>query len=147
MTAQTFSSKVHQTGNNTGIEIPATVVEALGAGRRAPVVITVNGYTYSSTIGVMGGRHLVPLSAAHRRESGLAGGDAIEVTITHDAAPREVEVPHDLADALAAVDGARAAFDALSPSRRKAHVTAVEGAKAAATRSRRIEAVITALER
>jgi len=141
MGTQTFSTTLFLDGNNTGIEVPPEVVEALGAGRRPPVAVTVNGYAYRSTVAVMGGRYLVPFSADRRRETGLAGGDPIEVTIEHDPTPRVVEVPADLADALDAA-GARAAFDALSPSARKAHVTAVEGAKAAETRARRVAAVV-----
>lgn len=141
MGTQTFSTTLFLDGNNTGIEVLPEVVEALGGGRRPPVVVTVNGYVYRSTVAVMGGRALIPFSSDRRRETGLAGGDPIEVTLEHDTAPRVVEVPADLADALDAA-GARAAFDALSPSARKAHVTAVEGAKAAETRSRRVAAVV-----
>ena len=92
-----------QNGNNTGIEVPADVVEALGAGKRPPVVVTVNGYQYRSTIAPMGGRFLVPFSAERRNESGIAGGDAINVELVVDTAPRVVEVPADL---KAALDGA-----------------------------------------
>lgn len=145
MTTQTFSGHLLLDGNNTGIEVPPAIVEALGAGKRPAVVVTVNGYTYRSTIAVMGGRHLIAFSSDRRRETGLAGGDAIEVTLELDTAPRTVEVPDDLAAALDAAPGARAAFDALSPSARKAHVTGVEGAKAAETRARRVAAVVTKL--
>jgi hypothetical protein len=133
-----------QDGNNTGIEVPAEVIEALGAGKRPPVVVSVNGYGYRSTIAPMGGKFLIPFSAQRRAESGIGGGDAVEVTLTLDTAPRTVEVPADLAAALAESD-LTAAWDKLSPSRRKAHVTSVEGAKAAETRARRIAAVVTAL--
>jgi len=145
MATQTFSGHLLLDGRNTGIEVPPDVVEALGAGGRPAVVVTVNGHTYRSTVGARGGRHLIPFSADRRRETGLAGGDPIEVTLEVDTAPRTVEVPDDLAAALAAAPGARAAFDALSPSARKAHVTGVEGAKAAETRARRVAAVVTKL--
>ena len=145
MATKTFSGHLLLDGRNTGIEVPPEVLEALGAGRRPAVVVTVSGYTYRSTVAVMGGRHLVPVSADRRRETGLAGGDPIEVTLAVDTVPRTVEVPDDLAAALEAAPGARAAFDALSPSVRKAHVTSVEGAKAPETRARRVAAVVTKL--
>lgn len=116
MATQTFSGHLFQDGNNTGIEVPPAIVEALGSGRRPAVVVTVNGCTYRSTIAVMGGRHLIPFSSDRRRESGLAGGDAVEVALELDTAPRTVEVPDDLAVALDAAPRARPAFDALSPS-------------------------------
>lgn len=136
-----FETVMSQVGNNTGIEVPAEVIEALGGGRRPAVTVTVNGYAYRSTVGVMGGRSLVPFSSDRRRESGIGGGDPITVEIDLDTAPRTVEVPDDLVAALRDA-GVTEAFAALSPSARKAHVTAVETAKAADTRARRVEAVV-----
>lgn len=135
-----------QQGNNTGIEVPADVVEALGGGKRAAVSVTVNGFSYRSTLAVMRGRHLIPFSAEKRSASGIGGGDELVVDIELDDSPRPVEVPADLAAALAAA-GMREAFDALSPSARKAHASLVESAKAAETRTRRIEAIVSGLGR
>lgn len=139
-----FETTLWQTGNNTGIEVPAEVVEALGGGKRAAVTVDVDGYVYASTIGVMGGRCLIPFSADKRAATGLKGGDAITVDLQLDTTPRTVEVPDDLASALDRA-GVREAFDALSPSARKAHVTAVETAKAVETRARRVEGVVARL--
>lgn len=139
-----FETTLLQMGNNTGIEVPPEVLEALGGGKRPAVTVDVNGYTYTSTVGAMGGRSLIPFSADKRKATGLAGGDAITVELALDTAPRTVEVPDDLATALAEA-GKREAFDALSPSARKAHVTNVEGAKAADTRSRRVATIVSKL--
>jgi hypothetical protein len=141
-----FSTTIFQTGNNTGIEVPADVVDALGGGKRAPVVVTVNGYEYRSTIASMGGRFLLPLSAAHRSESGIGGGDAVDVELILDAAPRVVEVPEDLRAALDRSAVAAAAWRKLAYSQQKAHVTAVLCAKTEETRTRRIVAVVAKLE-
>jgi hypothetical protein len=140
-----FSTTMFQTGNNTGIEVPADVLEALGAGKRPPVVVTVNGYVYHSTVASMGGKYLLPFSAERRRESGISGGDAIDVELVLDSAPRVVEVPEDLRAALDAAPEAAAAWSKLSYSHQKAHVTAVAEAKAAETRARRVGAVVTKL--
>ncbi|NEC21509.1 DUF1905 domain-containing protein, partial [Streptomyces parvus] len=105
-----FSTTMFQTGNNTGIEVPEDVVEALGAGKRPPVNVTVNGYAYRSTIAPMGGQYLIPFSSDKRKATGIGGGDAIEVELTLDTAPRTVEPPEDLAAALAAAPGAAEAF-------------------------------------
>lgn len=139
-----FETTLSQFGNNTGIEVPPSVLDALGGGRRPAVSVTVNGYTFRTTVGAMRGLALVPFSAERRRESGLAGGDAIVVDLELDDAPREVEVPPDLADALEAA-GAREAFDRLSPSARKAHVSNVNSAKAPETRARRVAAILAKL--
>ncbi|MGH3676908.1 MAG: YdeI/OmpD-associated family protein [Mycobacterium sp.] len=140
-----FSTTMFQDGNNTGIEVPADVVEALGAGKRPPVVVNVNGYEYRSTVAVMGGKYLLPFSSDRRKESGIGGGDAIDVELTLDTAPRTVDVPADLQAALDASPAASAAWDKLSYSNRKAHVTSVLEAKAAETRARRIAGIVAKL--
>ncbi|GAA2444084.1 YdeI/OmpD-associated family protein [Agromyces soli] len=140
-----FETTMSQLGNNTGIEMPPEVIEALGGGKRPPVLVRVNGYEYRSTVGVMGGRSLIPFSSDKRAETGIGGGDAIEVEVELDTAPRTVEVPADFRAALEAAPGAVAAFEALAPSHKKAHVTAIEQAKAAETRQRRIDAAVAKL--
>jgi len=134
-----------QDGNNTGIEVPAEVMDALGAGKRPPVVVNVNGFEYRSTIASMGGKFLIPFSAARREESGIIGGDAIDVELTLDTAPRVVEVPDDLQKALNASPAAAAGWEKLSYSNRKGHVDGVLSARAAETRARRIAAIVTKL--
>ena len=133
------------TGNNTGIEVPPEVIEALGAGRKPPVNVTVNGYSYRSTVAVMGGRYMISFSSDKRAATGIQGGDPITVDLEVDTAPRTVEVPDDLAAALTAAPGALEAFDTLAPSARKAHVANVESAKTPETRERRIAAIVTRL--
>ena len=140
-----FQTTLHQTGNNTGIEVPPELVEELGGGKRAAVKVTVNGYAYPSTIASMGGRFLIPFSSDKRAATGLAGGDPIEVELELDTAPRIIEPTPDLAEALAANPAAAAAWERLAPSHRKAHVSAIEGAKAAETRARRVAAAIEKL--
>ena len=134
----TFDTTLHQTGNNTGIEVPPDLVEALGAGRRPSVHVDVNGYRYRTTVGVMGGRHLVSVSAAVRREAGIGPGDPLHVTLTVAEAPPEVVVPGDLAAALAEDPTAAAFFAALPNSLQRYHVDDVTGAKTPETRARRI---------
>jgi hypothetical protein len=141
-----FSTTMLQMGNNTGIEVPADVVTALGAGKRPPVVVKVNGYEYRSTIAPMGGKYLLPFSADRRRESGIQGGDAIDVELTLDTTPRTVEVPDDLRSALDASATATAAWEKLSYTHKKEHVRSVLDAKKAETRTRRIAAVVAKLE-
>jgi hypothetical protein len=139
-----FSTQMHQMGNNTGIPVPPEVVEALGGGKKPLVTVNVNGYEYRSAIATMGGRYLIAFSSDKRAATGIAGGDPIDVELELDTAPRTVDLPDDLASAIDAA-GARAAWDKLAPSHQKAHVTSVEGAKAADTRERRVAAVITKL--
>lgn len=129
----------------TGLPVPAEVIDALGSGKRPPVVVTLNGgYTYRSTVGVMNEQFLVPLSAEHRAASGLAAGDTVTISLVVDAQPRTVDLPEDLAAALTEA-GVRAAFDTLSNSRQRALVDPVVQAKAPETRLRRIEKAVASL--
>jgi hypothetical protein len=139
-----FTTTLLLNGTNVGIEVPEEIVASFGAGKRVPVIVTIEGYSYPSTIAVMGGQYLLPLAAVHRDAAGVAGGETHEVTLTHDTSARDTPVPDDLAEALASA-GLRARFDALAPSHRKEHVRSVTEAKAEATRQRRIEKVVAAL--
>ena len=98
----TFETTVAASGNNTGIVVPNEVIGQLAAGKRPPVLVNVNGYEYRNTVGVMGGRHMISISAAVRSATGLTGGDPIRVTLTIADTPHEVNVPADFAAALAA---------------------------------------------
>ena len=129
-------------GNNTGIAVPDDVIEQLGHGKRPPVLVNVNGYEYRSTVAVMGGRHLIGVSAAVRAATGLKGGDPIRVTLRLADTPREVDVPTDFADALDAEEPARRFFDELSNSMQRYHVDNVNAAKAPETRRRRIDKAV-----
>ena len=140
-----FETTLFLVGNNTGIDVPEAVLDELGGGKRPLVNVTVNdGYSYRSAVAPMGGRCLIAFSSDKRAATGLKGGETITVDLTLDTEPRTVEVPDDLAAALSAA-GLREAFDRISPSQQKAHVTSVEGAKTAETRARRVAAVVQKL--
>jgi hypothetical protein len=142
-----FRTTVQQAGKTaTGIQVPEAVVEALGSGKRPPVKVTINGYTYRSTVAVVGGAHMVGVSAESRAGAGIVGGDEVEVDIELDTAPREVAVPADLAAALDAEPNARRTFDKLSYSNKSWHVLQVTGAKSEETRQRRIAKSVATLK-
>lgn len=131
--------------NATGIPVPAAAIAALGGRKRPPVIVTMNGFTYRSTVAAYGDVYMLPLSQERRAAAGVAPGDVVEVTLELDTAPRTVELPDDLAAALAAQPVARAAFDALSYTARKEHVSQVTEAKAQETRERRITKIVAGL--
>jgi hypothetical protein len=139
-----FITTLLLSGNNVGIVVPEDVVLGFGAGKRVPVIVTIAGYSYPSTVAVMGGQYLVGVAAEHRRAAGVAGGETHEVTLTHDTSARDTPVPDDLAEALSKT-GLSETFAALAPSHRKEHVRSVADAKTEATRQRRIEKVVDAL--
>jgi hypothetical protein len=138
-----FDATVTAAGNNTGIVVPDELIEELGAGRRPAVVVNVNGYEYRSTVAVMGGRHMIGISAAIRKDTGLRGGDPIHVVLTLAEGPREVAVPDDFAAALSADPAAEAFFAKLSNSLRRYHVDNISAAKTPETRQRRIDKALS----
>jgi len=129
----------------TGIRIPDEVVESLGAGKRPPIKVTIHGYTYRSTVAVMGGAYMVGVNADNREAAGVAGGDEVDVDIELDTEPRLVSVPADFAAALDAEPEARRTFDKLSNSNKGWHTLQIEGAKTDETRQRRIAKSVAAL--
>ena len=141
-----FRTTILQSGASaTGIVIPDEIIASLGAGKKPPVSVTVNGYSYRSTVATVDGRSMVGFSAAHREASGLKGGDAVEVDIGLDTAPSVVEVPADLASALDADPAAKHNFEKLSNSLKGYHVAQLIDAKTPETRQRRIDKSIAAL--
>ena len=134
-----FTTTIQLEGKTaTGFRVPPEVVVALGRGKRPPVSVTINGYTYRSTVAAYGETFMLPLAAENRAGAGVAAGDEIEVNLELDEAPREVEVPADLAAALADEPEARAFFDGLSYSNKRWFVLNVEGTKNEETRKRRV---------
>jgi Bacteriocin-protection, YdeI or OmpD-Associated/Domain of unknown function (DUF1905) len=129
----------------TGIEVPADVLAALGPGKRPSVRVTINGYSYPSTVGTMGGRSLIPVSAEVRGKAGVSAGDEVDVDVVPDDSPRRVEVPADLAAALGREPAAEQAFGRLSYSGQRRYVLAIEQAKTAETRQRRIDKAVAEL--
>ena len=129
----------------TGIEVPAAELAALGTSKKPPVRVTLNGYTYRSTVATVDGRYMIGVSSQHRAASGRAAGDEVDVEIELDTEPREVTVPAELAAALDAEPKARETFDKLSNSNKGYHVSLIEGAKSEETRQRRIEKSVAVL--
>ncbi len=141
-----FRTTILQGGKTaTGIRIPDEVVEALGKGRRPPVRVTLKGYTYRSTVAVMGGKFMVGVSATNREGAGVAGGDVVDVELALDTAPRVLEVPPDLKKALGRDKDAKTVFEALSYSRKQRLTLPIEDAKTPETRQRRVDKAIEML--
>jgi Bacteriocin-protection, YdeI or OmpD-Associated/Domain of unknown function (DUF1905) len=129
----------------TGISVPGEVIEALGGGKRPPVVVTIGGCTFRTTIAPMGGQYLLGLNAENRTAAGATAGDELDIEIALDTAPREVAVPSDLAAALTADAAASATFDGLSYTHRKEWVRWIEEAKKAETREARLVKTVASL--
>ena len=131
-------------GPAAALELTDPQVDELGGGKRAAVVVGIGGSTARLRLGVMDGKNLIGMSKAVRAQLGVEIGDEVNATIDLDVAERDVEVPSDLATALDAAD-LRAAFDALSFTRRKEIARGVTEAKRADTRERRIAATVEEL--
>lgn len=141
-----FKTTLDSAGKNAaGFRVPPEVVEALGKGKRPPVIVTINGYSYRNTVAVYGDEFLIGVAQEHRAPAGVRPGDEIEVDLELDTAPREVEVPPDLAAALDADADAKRAFESLSYSNKRRITLSIEDAKSEETRKRRIEKAVAQL--
>jgi hypothetical protein len=140
-----FKATIIPSGNATGVEVPAEAMAALGPRARPPIAITINGHGWRSRVALMRGQRLVGISAANRAAAGIAEGDVVEVDLELDEAPREVAMPADLAGALGGDPSARAAFDRLPFGLKRKHVAAIEEAKSAEVRERRIEKLVASV--
>jgi len=128
--------------NASGISIPPALIDELGAGKKPKVTANVNGYVYRTTVAVMGGEFLIPVSQAIRAEAGFTPGQEVVVTLEIDSESRKVDLPDDLKAALSASAGALEEFDKLADSKRKEFVRQVTEAKAEETRERRIAGIV-----
>lgn len=139
---QTFSCVLikHDKLDATGIEIPFDV-EAVFGTKRVPVRAVINGAEYRGSIVRMGGKYMLGIPKEFRDRAGIAAGDNIVITVEKDMTERTVETPSDLAATLKKA-GLDDAWNKLSYTHRKEHVRAIEEAKAAETRARRIQKAI-----
>lgn len=126
------------------IPVPFDPREVFGKAR-APVKVTLRGYTYRSTIALMGGPPFVPLRRSHREAVGLAGHETLRVRLELDTDAREVTPPADFVRVLKATPGAWARWQDLSFTHKREYVEAIEGAKKAETRARRIASAVRAI--
>ena len=148
MAEVTFRAPIRPSGRGGGghlVDVPTEVVEALGGKGRIPVTATFNGVPYRGSIVRMGGGAVLGVQKAIMAEAGVRVGDSITVVVRNDEGRREVEVPVDLAEALARNGAARAAFESLSFSHKREYVRSVTEAKRPETRARRIELTIEQL--
>jgi len=145
---QTYTTTILQDDkvNATGIPVPKEVIEAFNSGKKPRVKVTLNGLTYRTTVAVYGEVFMMPLSQERREAAGVKAGDTVEIILELDTEPRVVEVPADLARALAAAPGVREAFNRTSYSARKEFARQVESAKAPETRARRIQKIVDQLD-
>jgi Bacteriocin-protection, YdeI or OmpD-Associated/Domain of unknown function (DUF1905) len=140
-----FRSQVEPNEPMRGLEVPPKVVDALGAGKRPRVTITINGHTWRSRVAIMRGRYLLGLSNANRHAAGVATGEEVEIELELDPEPRPVVEPADFTRALDDEPVARAAYNHLPDGRKREYIRAIESAKKPETRKRRIEKAVAAL--
>jgi hypothetical protein len=133
-------------GTTMGMIVPPDIVEALGQGKQPKVTVTINGYTYRSSVAVMGGKFMVGVANEHRKPAKVENGGTVDVTLELDLEKREVTVPPELAKALSKDKAARAAWDKLSYSHQRQHAEPIANAKAEDTKARRVAKTLEMLK-
>ena len=134
----TFTTTIERDGAMSAFRLPFDPREVFGGRLRVPVKVSLNGYTYRSTICDMGDGPFLPLRKSNREAAGLVGGETIEVTLELDTEPRTVTPPDDLVAALSAAPGAREGWNRLTYTSQREQVEALEGAKRPETRQKRL---------
>jgi hypothetical protein len=104
---------------------------------KVPVNVTINGYTWRSTVGNRGGIQYIVVNANARRGTGVKAGDVVTITLEPDTEKREIEVPIALQKALGKKLTQK--LDALSFTHKKEFIVWYCGAKQNETRARRVE--------
>lgn len=141
-----FRARIEQSGKTAaGIHVPPEVVASLGPSRKPAVRATINGFTYRTSVAVMGGEFMLGVPPEFRTGAGVAPGDEVEIDLELDTAPREVVLPPDLAAALRADAAAQRTFEALSYSNRRRLVEPIIALKGADARERRIARTVAML--
>ena len=132
-------------GGGAAFDVPHEVAAALSEAKRPPVTVTIGGHGFRTRLAVYGGQPMVGVSKANRVAAGIAIGDTLEVDVALDTAPREIEVPPDLAEGLAADPVAAGTFDRLSYTHRRDYVRWITEAKRPETRARRVAGALDRL--
>jgi Bacteriocin-protection, YdeI or OmpD-Associated/Domain of unknown function (DUF1905) len=145
MPALQFDGRLESDQGACFIRVPPEVLTALGQGKRVPVKVTINGYTYRTTIAAYGGKSYLGVRREIREAAGVAAGDPLQVGLEYDAEVRTVDLPQVLRAALEADATTAAAFEKLSYTRKREFVQWVTGAKRAETQQRRMEQAIAML--
>lgn len=141
-----FDAELRLNGKTaTGIPVPERVIDGLAGGRRPHVTVSLNGYTFQTSLGTMSGQVLIPVSGIVRAAAGIEAGDRLDVEIELATQSTQVEVPQDLHAALAAEPDASAFFAGLTASQQRGYTEWIEQARKPETRQRRLEATVDAL--
>ena len=144
MASKTFKTTLLRDGAMSAIPVPFDPKPVFGK-VRAPVRVTLNGYTFRSTIAAYGGEFIIPFRTSNREAARLEGTETIQVTLELDDEPREVTPPPDLAKALKAAPPAWERWNEMSFTHQREYAEAVEQAKKPETRARRIESAVKAI--
>ena len=141
MQARIFKTTIFRDGSTCFIPISFDPRAVFGK-VRAPVKVTLNGYTFRSTIAAMGGPLCIPLRKSNREAAGLQGNETLRVKLELDEDLRDVTPPKDFVKALKTSPPAWDRWQELSYTHRREHVEAIEGAKKPETRARRLQAAV-----
>lgn len=140
MGAIQFKTRLQARGPAAAVVLDELQAGTIGEGaKRFPVVATVNGYTWRTSVARMGSEFLVGLSREVRQNAGVEAGDEVDVRLALDSEPREVELPRELATSLAADPQAEARFNMMAFTHRKEYARWIAEAKHEETRQRRVE--------
>jgi hypothetical protein len=140
-----MSTKSFKTTLGNGfVELPFDVSIEFGKAR-PPVKISINGFSYRSTVCVYGSKYFVPVRKDRQQAAGVKPGDTVKITVALDAEERTVEPPPDLKVALSKNATAKARWEKLSFTHKREYAEAILGARKPETRARRLQKALEML--
>jgi len=142
-----FRAVIEQAADSGGafVTIPFDVERVFGR-KRVPVQATIDGVPYRGSLVRMGGPcHMLLILKEIRERLGKQAGDEVDIVLVEDTAPRTVEVPADLRDALAAAPAASAFYQTLAYTHQREYVQWIESAKRPQTRAERVARAVALL--
>jgi hypothetical protein len=141
-----FRAELQSAGGGGAVfDVPHEVAASLSDAKRPPVMVTIGGHAFRTRLAVYGGQPMVGVRKADRAAAGIDVGDRFEVALALDTEPRTVEVPAELAEALAGRPDLAAVFDGLSCSHRREYAQWIAEAKRPEIRARRVAGALDRL--
>lgn len=150
MTKQKLRFRIKIEGKEAGVVAaitpPVDVPAVFGTRGRVPVMGTINGFPFRSSLMPMGGCHMMPVNTTLRQGAGVKPGDIVDVVMERDVEARTVEAPPELKKELAKSKKAQERWDQLAFTHKKEMAVSISGAKQEETKKRRLAKVMQVLK-
>jgi hypothetical protein len=131
---------------SAALTCPFDVQEVFGTKARVPIILTVDGHKFRSSLAPMGGQHMMVFNLEMRQKTGYKAGDTIRIILERDTEPRTIEIPDDVVSVIKSDKAALGTFGKYSYSHKKEVMDWINDAKKPETRTKRIHKLLQDLK-